>query len=79
MLKFLALAALAALTSSTSIGCAPGGFNSVNGNYNALIKSNGNRVHGSYNLTLFMDLGIRWHSLMEILMLATVTHFWEVT
>ena len=26
-----------------------------------------------------MDLGIRWHSLMEILMLATVTHFWEVT
>ena len=49
MLKFLALAAFAALTSSTSIGCAPGGFNSVNGNYNALIKSNGNRVHGSYN------------------------------
>ena len=26
-----------------------------------------------------MDLGIRWHSLMEILMLAMVTHFWEVT
>lgn len=29
--------------------------------------------------TLFMDREIRWHSLMEILMLATVTHIMEVT
>ena len=45
MLKFLALAALAALTNSATFG----GYNSLNGNYNQLFCSGGNTVHGSGN------------------------------
>ena len=45
MLKFLALAALAALTSSATIG----GYNTLAGSYNQLFCSGGNNLHGNGN------------------------------
>ena len=45
MLKFLALAALAALTSSATIG----GYNTLAGSYNQLYCAGGNTLHGNGN------------------------------
>lgn len=49
MLKFIAMAALAALSCSTVIPRPPGGFNRIAGDYNSLINSDWNGINGNGN------------------------------
>jgi|688.fasta_scaffold114593_1 hypothetical protein len=51
MLKFIAMAALAALSCSTTMPRppGPGGFNRIAGDYNSLINSDWNGINGNGN------------------------------